>query len=146
MLYALLRRKYLPYPTAAELRRYRREVELADSFSQGVILRVATSPAISARDAWTAFKDYRASKKKAKDETGVDVADANDSPQIVVEEATPDAVTEQDATQEEIDTVTPILEAEHVATPIMHAANAISDIHERIKKYVQAYCRSPAAS
>lgn len=141
LLYALLRRKYLPYPTAAELRQYRREVELAENFSRGIILRVATSPAMSVHDAWTTFKEYRASKKKAKAEAAkTDAADSTVStpeveapvPQIVVDEA-PAVENELDTAQDELDTITPVLEAEHVATPIMHAANDISDIHERIK-------------
>ena len=138
LLYALLRRKYLPYPSATELRQYRREVELAENFSRGVILRVATSPAMNVADAWTAFKDYRASKKKAKAEAEANASttDLNAStPEIVVEDTPPTPGEEPEEAEEELDTVPPIMEAEHVATPIMHAANGISDIHERIKKY-----------
>ncbi|GJE86136.1 hypothetical protein PsYK624_022160 [Phanerochaete sordida] len=141
LLYALLRRKYLPYPSAAELRQYRREVELAESFSRSVILRVATSPAMNVADAWTAFKDYRTAKKEKKKAKADAEASASAStadlnapvPEVVVDDTPATPVEESEVAEEELDTVPPIMEAEHVATPIMHAANGISDIHERIK-------------
>lgn len=142
LLYALLRRKFLPYPSASELRQYRREVELAESFSRKIIVHFVTSPAMNVKDAWDTFKEYRASKKKAKkdkdgvtvDEVSVEVETQTTStsvPEIVVEE---DPITKENMTEEEV-IVTHLLEEEHLASPILHIANRIADIHERVKKY-----------
>lgn len=133
VLYALFRRKFLPYPSLAELRQYRREVELAESFSRTVILRVATSPAMNAKDMWAAFKDYRASKKKSKSEAADESVNIEaGTPKIVVEEV---PITKETSVEEE-DAVANILEEEHLAGPIVNIANRIADIHERIKKSV----------
>ena len=131
VLYALFRRRFLPYPSLSELRQYRREVQLAESFSRNIILRVATSPAMNVKDMWSAFKEYRASKKKSKNDALEKSAEIKvNTPDIVFE----DVPVSNDINVDGEEAVTDLLEEEHLAGPILHIANQISDIHERIKK------------
>ena len=136
LLYALLRRRYLPYPSLSELRQYRRELALAESFSRNVILRVAASPAINAQDVWSTFKEYRASRKKAKNEesgqTATLQASISEEPRIVVDDVDGD----NEPSTEEEDIVKSLLSEQHILGPILQIANKVADIHERIKKWV----------
>jgi GRAM domain-containing protein 4 len=104
---------------------------LAENFSRSIILRVAASPALNVQDMWAAFKEYRASRKKTKnDEAEESVGIQVETPQIVVEEV---PVTSKTSPEEE-EAVTTLLEQEHLAGPMLDIANKIADVHERIKK------------
>lgn len=139
LLYALLRRQFLPYPSLSELRQYRRELELAEHFSRNVVLRVAASPAMNVKDLWATFKEYRTSRTKVKSaqDSQTIKADARlpEESHIVVDEIDDT----KEPTSEEEDIVTSLLEEDHIWGPILHIANRIADIHERIKKYAHNF-------
>lgn len=59
VLYHLLRRKLLPYPTLAELRERRREVDHAVSFGTSVANLLVSSSNVEVRDIWQVFRETR---------------------------------------------------------------------------------------
>ncbi|KIP11934.1 hypothetical protein PHLGIDRAFT_395097 [Phlebiopsis gigantea 11061_1 CR5-6] len=133
ILYSLLRRRFLPYPSLSELHQYRRELALAESFSRNVVLRVVASPAINIQDVWSTFKEYRASTKKAKSDQNARTAtlqtETFEETQIIVD----DIDSDKGPGFEEEDVVKKLLSAQHILGPILQIANKVADIHERIK-------------
>ncbi|KAK7694679.1 hypothetical protein QCA50_001867 [Cerrena zonata] len=65
LLYSLLRRRFLPYPTLAELRRRRHEVNQAEQFGAALSKRLAMSSSFQVKDAWYLFKEFRKTRKEA---------------------------------------------------------------------------------
>ncbi len=124
--YSLIRRKFLPYPTLAELRQRRNEEERADDLTKKLITRLAISPAEHVMDLWGSFKEYRAKKKG-----DVGLASPEPSPavpEIVVE----DAAIEKDAEVVAEDHV--LTQDDHIYGPIFELGTKLADVHERIRK------------
>ncbi|THH21522.1 hypothetical protein EW146_g22 [Bondarzewia mesenterica] len=76
VLYILLRRRVLPYPTLAELREHRREIIHAREFGDEMHIRMFTSQSFELKDAWGLWKKFRKPKKAtaklvAEEKTGI---------------------------------------------------------------------------
>ncbi|TRM66312.1 hypothetical protein BD626DRAFT_487385 [Schizophyllum amplum] len=63
ILYSLVRRRMFPYPSLAELRERRQEVERADLFSLEVSKYMGTSSTSGAREVWKLFQMYNKTRK-----------------------------------------------------------------------------------
>ncbi|KAL6309947.1 hypothetical protein BKA93DRAFT_722328 [Sparassis latifolia] len=130
ILYSLFRRKALPYPTLAELRRHWHEVELAKEFSVAVTVRLAAAPTHDVQDVWNLFQLYvhtRKSKKAAKSDVKASDSQPDDVGSVAEGvEVTPEEHTGPDDTQ--VDPDEP--DAKAIA---LNAINEISDLHERVK-------------
>lgn len=105
-------------------------------------MRFMSSPAHSVREMWDTFQDFRVARKKAAAKREADAAQSRTStfvsedfeepveaPEIVIEDL---SEAEKDRRAEE--DYIPILDEPHLATHVMHFANQVADIHERIKK------------
>ena len=128
VLYALLRRKFLVYPTLDDLRKRHSYQDRADDFSKHIVVRLASPPATRVKDVWNGIK-RRMQKEdgtdnKAKEALGLAVL----PPQITVEGVTEDVDTTGVRTED-----VPLAESDY-AGPLLDLANQIADIHERIRK------------
>ncbi|EIN13757.1 hypothetical protein PUNSTDRAFT_140224 [Punctularia strigosozonata HHB-11173 SS5] len=63
ILYALVRRRIFPYPTLAELRLHRSQVDRAERFSDAIQSRLSASSTLGVKEAWRIFRVVYRSKK-----------------------------------------------------------------------------------
>ena len=140
ILYSLIRRKFLPYPSLAELRDHRSEMERADKFSRAVVTRLAAAPS-SAEDMFTVFKELRAMRKrqvaakKAKAAQKGAEKPQEDEGQVEGDEQTVPDVAEDNHPPEEEDVPAKATKEEADAKRnVLRSLNDVADIHERIKK------------
>ena len=131
ILYSLVRRKVLPYPSLQELREHRLDVERAKEFSATVTARLVAAPTYDLQDAWRIVHDFHRSrklKKAARDRA----KSAEDGDHLRVGE---ELKTEpgESALSDESDVPETDIKRELLA--IM---NYVADLHERIKKCVDS--------
>jgi len=146
VLYSLIRRKWLPYPSLEELREHRRDVDRAKEFSVAITSRLVASPTYDVQDVWRLFRDLnhaRKMKKAAKrNEKGKDAENLHEDPledeAAILEEnvETDDKVSPSDPkdNSDEVD----------VKRAALSALNDIADLHERVKNIF--LWRRPSAS
>ncbi|OCH96109.1 hypothetical protein OBBRIDRAFT_809339 [Obba rivulosa] len=63
VLYNLSRRKLFPYPTLAELREHRRELDRAEGFSSALAGILVSSSHVEIRDVWRVFRNIKHARK-----------------------------------------------------------------------------------
>ncbi|KAL1741867.1 hypothetical protein HDZ31DRAFT_84537 [Schizophyllum fasciatum] len=64
IIYALARRRIFPYPTLAELREHRQEIQRADMFSAEVSKSLSASSRSGVREVWRIFRVYNKTRKE----------------------------------------------------------------------------------
>ena len=135
ILFSLFRRKFLPYPTLAELRQHRQEVERAEDFSKTAVTRLVAARSVGIVEFFKILRDLRGiSRRKAAEklqsQSKVTISEGSTTgsiPEVVVETVEDHStIAVHDISPEEADAV----------QSIMSVANNIADLHERIKKYV----------
>ncbi|OBZ78941.1 hypothetical protein A0H81_01105 [Grifola frondosa] len=145
LLYALIRRKVLPYPNLAELREHRRQVDRAQEFGAAISMRLVASPAFGVKDVWHVFKDLNHSRKLKKaakashpkngENDGETIAvDPTSENTLIIEESTDSAL---QITQNQADDA----DLKRIG---LHVLNEITDLFERIKNIF--LWRQPATS
>ncbi|KAI0094874.1 hypothetical protein BDY19DRAFT_915067 [Irpex rosettiformis] len=120
LLYSLVRRKYLPYPSLDELRQRRREQDRADDLTERLITRLAASPAEHVKDFWNTFKEYRSSKKS-------DSRSTSPVPEIIIG----DVSTEKGV--EDLSEDGMLISDHRLYSHIFDFVNKLADLHERIR-------------
>ncbi|KZT02693.1 uncharacterized protein LAESUDRAFT_729938 [Laetiporus sulphureus 93-53] len=129
ILFALIRRKLLPYPNLEELRRHRRQVDDAEEFSANLISRFVQSPPHDAQDVYKIFRDFYRSRKMKK-------ASSLDAQRKAMESLDQDAVAiEADVDEEDtLHQSDPASSHESdVKRSVLAALNEVADMHERTK-------------
>lgn len=133
VLYGLMRRKILVYPTLEELRTHRRWEDQADSFSKRLVMRLTTSPAEGVKSLWRGIR--RKMNKQAEDNSkSLDISGQTATSSIVPDIFVEDSTEDVDATGVRTEDV-PLADS-HLAAPLLDVANGLADVHERIRKYV----------
>jgi hypothetical protein len=124
ILWEMLSRRLLPYPTLESLQMRRKDSERAREFGDEVLERLS-APSMGPKDIFQLFKTHKSAAKSkikslAKDTEALQTSLTGD---IGEDEA---ATVLDDDTQEEQD----------IKREFLHLLNTVADIHERIKKYV----------
>ncbi|KAJ7630925.1 hypothetical protein FB45DRAFT_747715 [Roridomyces roridus] len=104
ILYSLFRRKLLPYPTLAELRAHREEVDRADEFGREMSTRFSPSSPFGLTELWRLFKVFNKGKVTKEDSS------------TVLDSAEPQNSQESDFKR-----------------AILQALSEVADLHERVK-------------
>jgi hypothetical protein len=125
VLWSLLKRRLLPYPTLAQLRERRQEVERAERFGEKVSFRLASTSQFGLKDAWKLAKDFRSksasnlalNRKKTGSTSGV----------------TSDYSFLRDEDGQRLETEWAL---EDVQKVFLAFINAVADLHERLRKCV----------
>ncbi|CAL1695762.1 unnamed protein product [Somion occarium] len=140
ILFSLIRRRYLPYPTLAELRQHRSQVDRAEQFSVGLSMRLAASPSFGVTDAWQLFREFR-SRKRTK---GKDMPVPVSTLEIVAE--SPDVEDGVPIVSEETIGITSNMTPDEIAMAqkALFIVIQIADLHERVKNIF--LWRRPSAS
>ncbi|KAJ7634293.1 hypothetical protein DFH06DRAFT_1437038 [Mycena polygramma] len=139
IIYALARRKLFSYPTLAELRAHRQEIDRAAEFGEQLSTRFLASSSFGAKELWRLFKVFNKSKK-----TKIQKAASSKTRDPVP------LVDEQDPDQEEISTVldsderTETAQENDVKRALLQMLSEIADLHERVKNIF--IWRRPASS
>ncbi|KAH9950357.1 hypothetical protein B0H21DRAFT_785156 [Amylocystis lapponica] len=129
ILYSLVRRRILPYPSLTELRAHRQEVDRAKDFSSAVTTRIAAAPTFDAQDVWQLFQDLNRARKVKK--AARDKAKSTNASEYDL--GTPgEEQDEIELTEDPTPEDTPINDVD-VKRTAMSALNEIADVHERIK-------------
>ncbi|KAF8213060.1 hypothetical protein K438DRAFT_1803338 [Mycena galopus ATCC 62051] len=141
ILYALARRRLLSYPTLAELRARREEIDRAAEFGQELSTRFSASSALGLKELWRIFKVFNKPKKAKVKDLARDKTRTG-PPQ--------DPVADDQVSEQEIGTV---LDSENpaegsqendVKRAVLQALAEIADLHERVKNIF--IWRRPASS
>ncbi|CAK5280528.1 unnamed protein product [Mycena citricolor] len=139
MFYSLLRRKIFSYPTLAELKAHREEIDRADEFGQEFSTRFSASSSLGLKELWRLFKVFNKSKKsKAKKlATRAQNVASQESLQTLDEsgEAAP-TVLDSDDPKENVEN-----DLKRVGLQVL---SELADLHERIKNIF--IWRRPASS
>ncbi|KAF7347844.1 RNA cytidine acetyltransferase [Mycena venus] len=138
ILYALAKRRLYPYPTLAQLRAHREEIDRAAEFGQELSTRFSASSTLGVKELWRIFKVFNKPKKAkvkklAKDKTR---AHPQDGPQSDAEHEIGTVLDSEDPAEssQENDTKRAVLQA----------FAEIADLHERVKNIF--IWRRPASS
>lgn len=128
ILYSLVRRKVLPYPSLQELRKHRIDVERAKQFSSTVTSRLVAAPTYDVQDVWRIVHDFHRSRKlkkaaraKANNAEGGDHTDEG----LKAEPEEPILSEESNAPETDI------------KRELLAIMNYVADLHERVKKCVK---------
>lgn len=124
ILWEMLSRRLLPYPTLESLRTRRKESERAKEFGDEVQERLS-APSMGPKDIFQLFKSHR-SATKIKVKSLAKATGALQTSLIGDGDEDEEATALDDDTQEEQD----------IKRELLHLLNTVADIHERIKKYV----------
>ncbi|KAJ7706195.1 hypothetical protein B0H17DRAFT_1036123 [Mycena rosella] len=140
IIYSFARRKLFSYPTLAQLRAHRQEIDRANEFGNEMSTRFSASSSLGMKELWRLFKVFNKSKKaKVKKLAG----DKNREPAPQEPPADPE-------TEEEINTVLDSEDSKETAQErdfkrqLLQALAEVADLHERIKNIF--IWRRPAAS
>ena len=129
MLYSLVRRKVLPYPSLQELREHRVDVERAKEFSATVTARIVAAPTYDIQDVWRIVHDFHRSRKlKKAARNKAKNAEDSDPPGEELK-----AESEEPALSDESD----VPEAD-IKRELLAIMNYVADLHERVKKCVES--------
>jgi hypothetical protein len=124
ILWEMLRRRLLPYPTLESLQTRRKESERAKEFGDEVQERLS-APSMGPKDIFQLFKSHKsATKAQIKS-----LAKATGARQT---SSTSDGGEDEEATVLDDDTQ----EEQDIKRELLHLLNTVADIHERIKKFV----------
>lgn len=129
LLYDVLRRKFLAYPTLEELRTRRRSQDDADGFSKRILLSLTSSPAEHVKTLWNGMRQKMRKGDARMDPTITEALHhASPAPQIVIEDVMQDVDTTGVRTED-----VPLADSD-LAGPLLDLANRVADLHERIWK------------
>lgn len=128
ILWEMLRRRLLPYPTLESLQTRRKESERAREFGDEVQERLS-SPSMGPKDIFQLFKSHKAQIKSLAKATGARQTSL-----------TSDGGEDEEATVLDDDTQ----EEQDIKRELLHLLNTVADIHERIKNIF--IWRRPAVS
>ncbi|KAI0961588.1 hypothetical protein AcW1_000635 [Taiwanofungus camphoratus] len=137
ILYALVRRKLFPYPTLAELREHRQQVDSAEEFSSAVAKHLVASPIFDVHDAWHLFRGYnhvRKLKKAARSSRQEQGAGPSKRSAIADEETEEDVAAKMPSESDDV----------NLKRTVLAVINETADVHERIKNIF--LWRQPAVS
>ncbi|KAL4243508.1 GRAM domain-containing protein 4 [Abortiporus biennis] len=126
VLYALIRRRFLPYPSLDELRKHRADVERAENLSASISSRMSVST-FGVRDVIALIRETKKKPSKGKEKVESRVRFEGDTDTVVGETLT-----------------TELGDNTALTTMALFAANQLLDIHERAKNLF--LWRMPAAS
>ncbi|KAJ7125590.1 hypothetical protein C8R43DRAFT_710389 [Mycena crocata] len=134
ILYALVRRKLFSYPTLAELRAHRQEIDRANEFGQEMSMRFSASSTLGVKELWRLFKVFNRPKKQKVNKL------ARNKGRV------PQGASSEGEEPEEISTV---LDSEDPQEndgkrALLQAMAEIADLHERVKNIF--IWRRPATS
>jgi len=125
LLCALAYTRYFPRPALPDLRERRKEIKRANEFGEDIQDRLSSSSVLDIKEMWRVLALFNKAKKKVrakilqKDKSSLKSDDEIDDTTVL------------DDTKESS-------EEKDVKRAILQAINEIADLHERIKKYVQA--------
>lgn len=123
ILWSLVRRRLFPYPSLAELRERRRQIDRAEEFGNEITTRLATTSTFGVRDVWKVFrKGVKAARspRSSKDLKGAVLAEALGS------------VSKEDVTV--LDLPEESGEVQDIKKVGLVALNELADFHERVRK------------
>ncbi|KAI5122603.1 hypothetical protein M0805_004817 [Coniferiporia weirii] len=157
ILYSLMRRKLLPYPTLAELRERRREAARSEELGEQIFLRLKATSSSNLMEAWRLFRVFSKPNKnktkpkvktekrkdKIKDEkkhTGTEKTSTDFTSNL--SEITGSLAEVDEATV--LDSPTESKEEGDFKKALLYALNDIADLHERVKNIF--LWRVPSAS
>ena len=138
ILFSLLRRKVLPYPTLSQLRQHRAEIAKAESFGEEVQTRLGASSELGWMEAWRLFRVFSKPKKekvkqmqaRAKEKAEGNAVDSQNKAagpnESTNHPSVDDATVLDDAQDDE--------KAKDMKRTILIVLMEIADVHERIKK------------
>ncbi|PBL01129.1 hypothetical protein ARMGADRAFT_1073433 [Armillaria gallica] len=134
ILYALIRRRILPYPTIDELRERLHEVDRANKLGDAVSSRLSASSSFGVRDMWRLFRIVnkplsKPRKSKAKKASAAQHG-SQSPPESIDYSATIDAINDEPTV---LDDETESQEERDIKRLGLHILNAVADFHERMK-------------
>ncbi|KAF7339482.1 RNA cytidine acetyltransferase [Mycena sanguinolenta] len=139
ILYALARRRLLSYPTLAELRDHREEIERAAEFGQELSTRFSASSVLGVKELWRIFKVFNKPKRAKVKKVAREKTRAH-PPQ--------DPLSDDQISEQEVNTV---LDSEDenaqendIKRAVLQALAELADFHERVKNIF--IWRRPASS
>lgn len=159
LLYLLLHRRLVPYPTLAELRKHHTEVLRAHEFGEEMQMRLITgSSPFGVKDAFNLYKRFKKSKKpkghgrkgskKSEDaskrsQSSISLVDDLATDDASMAEGTPaiEVVAEDEEGVKSTDTDEVRAEKQLKARGLAMLVE-LADIHERVKKYVHVLTRT----
>ena len=135
ILYALIRRRILPYPTIDELRERLHEVDRANKLGDAVSSRLSASSSFGVRDMWRLFRIVNKPlnkpwKSKAKKASAAQQG-SQGPPESIDYSATIDVINDEPTV---LDDETESQEERDIKRLGLHILNAVADFHERMKK------------
>ncbi|KAJ7038215.1 hypothetical protein C8F04DRAFT_1089928 [Mycena alexandri] len=143
ILFALARRKIFSYPTLAQLRAHRQEIDRANEFGQEISTRFSASSSLGVKELWRIFKVFNKPKKAKVKKLAKDKKRNPAPPQ--------DPLLDSDLGSEpEMSTVLDSEEAKDISNEndfkraIVQTFAEIADLHERVKNIF--IWRRPASS
>lgn len=131
ILYALARRRIFSYPTLAELRAHREEIDRAAEFGQELSTRFSASSVFGVKEVWRIFKVFNKPKKAKVKKLARDKTRARPSQ----DPASDDQVSDQEISTV-LDSEEPAEKSQEndVKRAVLQALAEIADLHERVKK------------
>jgi hypothetical protein len=134
ILYSLARRKLFPYPTLAELRAHRQEIDRANEFGQELSTRISASSSLGVKEIWRLFRVFNKSKKEKVRKLASDKTTRDRAPQNpLLDDQDPD---KEISTVLDSEESTKLSQENDVKRAILQSLADIADLHERVKKYV----------
>ncbi|KAJ3969451.1 hypothetical protein EV361DRAFT_920776 [Lentinula raphanica] len=125
LFYALMRRRIFTYPTIAELKQRRKQVDKADEIGEEISVRLSTT-SFGLKELWRMSRIFTKSQKSSVSKLETGATDPNADDPTILDDAK-DSQTETD-----------------LKRGILQAMNDIADLHERIKNIF--IWRRPASS
>lgn len=125
LIYALLRRRFLPYPSLKELQAHRAQLARATEFGKQLHNRLSATSTLGVKDAWRLFKLLNKDKKRKVKETAEYIGCDN-----------PTASPADADTSTVVDDQTESKEERDLKRLLLTIMNEIADLHERFKKWV----------
>ena len=129
VLYSLGRRKFLPYPTLEDLQERRREIKSAEHFSRNVVTGVVSARSVRVADLLKTLKGLRSTPRV--DDNSKD-PDASSTYSGYLAEGVAENVAICENSVEATEEVS--AEEADLIRFVLRLANAVADLHERIKK------------
>jgi GRAM domain-containing protein 4 len=123
ILWSLVKRRLFPYPTLAQLRERRAEVERAEKFGDRISYRLASTSKFGVKDAWKIAKDFRS-------RSNVNLASKSKDP------APDESANEQNAKEERVKIAEEEWVLEDLQRILLRFVNEVADLHERVRKWV----------
>lgn len=122
LIYALLRRRFLPYPSLKELQAHRAQLARATEFGKQLHNRLSATSTLGVKDAWRLFKLLNKDKKRKVKETAEYIGCDN-----------PTASPADADTSTVVDDQTESKEERDLKRLLLTIMNEIADLHERFK-------------